>query len=182
MMTANEFNTKVVPLSEKLYRYAYRFLENAEQSQDAVQEVFIKLWNQKERLLEIENIEAFAVRVTRNHCLDVIKSRRTVSMDVNDYFKDRVSDESDPEKELFKSDSMKRLTNIVKELTEPHRTVIRMRDIEGYSNEEVGEVLGISAGNVRVVLSRARKKVREGLEKIYVHGKEENTNIVAEIL
>lgn len=182
MMTANDFNIKIVPLSEKLYRYAYRFLEDAEQSQDAVQEVFIKLWSQRERLREIENVEAFAVRVTRNHCLDVIKSRRTVSLDVNDYFKDQISDESDPEKELYKSDSMKSLTRIVMELTEPHRTVIRMRDIEGYSNEEVGDVLGLSVGNVRVVLSRSRKKVREELEKIYVHGKEENLNIVAEIL
>ncbi len=181
-MTANEFNTKVVPLSEKLYRYAYRFLEDSDQSQDAVQDVFIKLWNQKDRLAEIENIEAFAVRTTRNHCLDVIKSRRTVSLDVNDYYKDRISDDSDPEKELYKSDSMKKLAEIVEDLTEPHRTVIRMRDVDGYSNEEVGEVLGLSAGNVRVVLSRARKKVREGLEKIYVHGTTENTNLVAEIL
>lgn len=182
MMTANDFNTKIVPLSEKLYRYAYRFLGDVDQSQDAVQEVFIKLWNQRERLFELQNIEAFAIRVTRNHCLDVIKSRRTVSMDVNDYFKDRITDESNPEKELLKSDSMKSLAMIVQELTEPHRTVIRMRDIEGYSNEEVGDVLGLSAGNVRVVLSRARKKVREGLEKIYVDGKDENPIIVAEIL
>jgi len=182
MMTANDFNNKIVPLSDKLYRYAYRFLGDADQSQDAVQEVFIKLWKQRERIVEIENVEAFAIRITRNYCLDVIKSRRTVSMDVNDYFKDRISDESDPEKELYKSDSMKKLAQIVQELTEPHRTVLRMRDIEGYSNEEVGEVLGLSVGNIRVVLSRARKKVREGLEKIYVHGKEKNTNIVAEIL
>lgn len=181
-MTVNDFNSKVVPLGEKLYRYAYRFLEDAEQSQDAVQEIFIKLWNQKERLNEIENIEAFAIRVTRNHCLDVIKSRRTVSLDVNDYFKDRISDESDPEKELYKSDSMIKLAKLIEELTEPHRTVLRMRDIDGYTNEEVGETLGLSAGNVRVVLSRARKKVREGLEKIYYHGNEENTNLVAEIL
>lgn len=181
-MTAIEFNTRVVPLSKKLYRYAYRFLEDPEQSQDAVQDVFIKLWNQRERMAEIENLEAFAVRITRNHCLDVIKSRRTVSMDVNDYFKDRISDESDPEKELYKSDSMVRLRKIVEDLTEPHRSVIRMRDMEGYSNEEIGEVLGLSEGNVRVVLSRARKKVREGLEKIYDHGNQENRNLVAEIL
>jgi RNA polymerase sigma factor (sigma-70 family) len=181
-MTANEFNRSVVTMSEKLYRFSYRYLQDAEQSQDAVQEVFIKLWNQRDRLDELNSIEAFAIRITRNHCLDIIKARRTVSLDENAYFTERISDESDPEKELYKSDSIKKLTRIVEELTEPHRTVIRMRDMEGYSNEEVGDVLGLSAGNIRVVLSRARKKVRLELEKIYDHGSNENKNLVAEIL
>ncbi|MBT3242541.1 MAG: RNA polymerase sigma factor [Bacteroidetes bacterium] len=181
-MTAKEFNTKVVPLSDKLFRYAYRFLSDADQSKDAVQDVFVKLWNQRDKLANIESIEAFAVRVTRNQCLDMIKTRHTVSMDVNDYFKDRISDESNPEMELYKSDSMKKLISIINKLSEPHRTVIQMRDVEGYSNEEVGDVLGLSEGNIRVVLSRARKKVRESLEKLYVHGTEENRSIIAEIL
>ena len=180
-MTAQDFNKLVVTLNEKLYRFSYRYLQDADQCQDAVQEIFIKLWNQRDRLSELNSIEAFAIRVTRNHCLDVIKARRTVSLDENDFYKDRLSDENDPEKELNRSDSYKNLTDIIENLTEPHRTVIRMRDVEGYSNEEVGDVLGLSAGNIRVVLSRARKKVRQKLEKIYVNGSTENKNLVAEI-
>jgi len=181
-MTANEFNTQVVPLSSKLYKYAYRFLQDQEQSKDAVQDVFIKLWTQRDRLSELTSLEAFAVRITRNHCLDMIKSRHTVSMDVNDYFRDRITDESDPEKELYKSDSMKRLGQIINGLTEPHRTVLQMRDIDGYSNSEIGKVLGLSEGNVRVVLSRARRKVKEELEDLYEQGNEGTRSIVAEIL
>lgn len=181
-MTAKDFSKLVVLLNEKLYRFAFRYLQDADQSQDAVQEIFIKLWNQKQRLSELNSVEAFAIRVTRNHCLDVIKARRTVSLDENDYYKDRITDENDPEKELNRSDSIEKLTSIIEDLGEPHRTVIRMRDVDGYSNEEVGDVLGLSAGNVRVVLSRARKKVRKELEKIYVNGSTENKNLVAEIL
>lgn len=181
-MTANDFNRIVMPLSEKLYRFGFRYLQDAEQTQDAIQEVFIKLWNQREKLMELNSVEAFAVRVTRNHCLDVIKSRRTVSLDENEYYKDRVIDDSDPEKELNRSETYDRLTAIIEALSEPHRSVIRMRDVEGYSNEEVGQVLGLSAGNVRVVLSRARKRVREEIEKLYVHGTQGNKNLIAEIL
>lgn len=180
-MTAEEFNTSVVPMNPKLFRYAYRFLENRDEAQDAVQEVFVKLWRMRDQMGEVKNIEAFAVRITRNHCLDQIKSKHTVSLDVNDYFKDRISDMSDPHQEMEKSDSMRELGRIVEELPEPQRSVIRLRDVEGYSNEEVGEILGLTPGNVRVVLSRARKKIRESFIQLY-HGTESNNRLVAEIL
>lgn len=181
-MTANEFNRTVIPLGEKLYRFGYRYLRDAELTRDAVQDVFIKLWNQRDVLQTINSLEAFAIRVTRNHCLDIIKSRRTVSLDENDYFKERISDDSDPEKELFRSDSLQRIKLIIDDLSEPHKSVILLKDVEGYSNDEVGKALGLTEGNIRVILSRARKKVRAELEKIYVHGTEKNKNIVAEIL
>lgn len=180
-MTANEFNKNVVPLNPKLFRYAYRFLEDRDDAQDAVQEVFVKLWRMRDQVREVRNLEAFAVRITRNYCLDKIKTKHTVSMDVNDYFKDRVSDTSDPHEELEKSDSMKVLGQILEELPEPQKSVIKMRDVEGYSNEEVGEILGLTPGNVRVVLSRARKKIRESFIQLY-HGAEPDKQIVAEIL
>ena len=180
-MTANEFNTCVVPMNQKLFRYAYRFLEDRDEAQDAVQEVFVKLWRMRDKMNEVNNIEAFAVRITRNHCLDVIKTRHTVSLDVNDYFKDRIADTRDPQEQLEQSDAMKELGRIMQELPEPQRSVIRMRDIEGYSNEEVGEILGLTPGNVRVVLSRARKKIRESFTLLY-HGTESDSRFVAEIL
>ncbi len=180
-MTANEFNTCVVPMNQKLFRYAYRFLEDRDEAQDAVQEVFVKLWRMRDKMKEVNNIEAFAVRITRNHCLDVIKTRHTVSLDVNDYFKDRIADTRDPQEQLEQSDAMKELGRIMQELPEPQRSVIRMRDIEGYSNEEVGEILGLTPGNVRVVLSRARKKIRESFTLLY-HGTESDSRFVAEIL
>ena len=166
-MTAKEFNTTVVPMNGKLYRYAFRFLEDSDEAQDAVQEVFVKLWKMRDQMKDVRNMEAFAVRITRNYCLDQIKTKHTVSLDVNDYFKDRISDMSDPQEILEKSDTMKELGRIVQELPEPQRSVLRMRDIEGYSNEEVGEKLGLTPGNVRVVLSRARKKIRESFIQLY---------------
>ena len=180
-MTAQEFNTSVVPMNPKLFRYAYRFLEDRDEAQDAVQEVFVKLWRMRDNMKDINNIEAFAIRVTRNYCLDKIKTRHTVSLDVNEYFKDRISDASDPHQQLEQSDPMRELGRIMQELPEPQRSVIRMRDIEGYSNEEVGEILGLTPGNVRVLLSRARKKIRESFIELY-HGTENTNRLVAEIL
>ena len=180
-MTARDFNSSVVTLIAMLFRYAYRFLEDRDEAQDAVQEVFVKLWRMRDQMKDVRNIEAFAVRITRNYCLDQIKTKHTVSLDVNDYFKNRISDMSDPQEQLEKSDTMKELGRLVRELPEPQRSVIRMRDVEGYSNEEVGEILGLTPGNVRVVLSRARKKIRESFIQLY-HGTESNKRLIAEIL
>lgn len=181
-MTADDFNQTVVPMGEKLYRFAYRFLHDHEQTQDAIQEVFIKLWNQRERLGELNSMEAFAVRITRNHCLDVLRAKRTVSLDESAYLKEQITDGTDPEQLLNQSDSYQTLRGIIEHLGEPHRSVIRMKDVEGYSNEEIGDILGLSAGNIRVVLSRARKKVREEFEKVYDHESKGSKRIVAEVL
>jgi RNA polymerase sigma-70 factor (ECF subfamily) len=181
-MTAKEFNKKIVIMSDKLYRFAYRYLQDADQTQDAIQDVFVKLWNKRDKLNELDSVEGFAIRVTRNHCLDVIKARRTVSLDDNDYYSNTISDGNDPEKEFNKSDSYEKMKSIIEKLSEPHRTVIIMKDIEGYSNVEIGKVLGLSEGNVRVVLSRARKKVRLKIEKIYLDENTKNENIIGQIL
>ena len=181
-MTAREFNETVVPLHGKLFRYAYRYLNDRDEAKDAVQEIFLKLWNQRNRLGEYNSIEAFAVRVARNHCLDVIKGRRTVSLDVHSYYRDRLSDESDPHEQLSRQDSVSLIKRIISEMQEPYRSVIQMRDVDGYSNVEICEVLGMTDGNVRVVLSRARKRVREVFETAYGYGSKTSKGIVAEIL
>ena len=99
-MTAQEFNEKVVPLGRLLYRYAFRYLENQEDSKDAVQEVFVKLWNLRSEIQAVKNIEAFAVRIMRNHCLDRIKLNKTVRLDLNDFFVNRPAGDHTPDRNM----------------------------------------------------------------------------------
>jgi RNA polymerase sigma-70 factor, ECF subfamily len=181
-MTAQEFNEKVVPLNRQLYRYAFRFLGNQEDSKDAVQDVFVKLWNLRAEIVTVNSIEAFSVRVMRNYCLDKIKLKRTVSLDVNEYFSNRPGSEPAPDRHLEIKNSLEIVRNAITAMQEPQRSVVRMRDLEGYSNEEIAEALGIADGTVRVILSRGRNKIRQILAKIYGYENERSKNIVAEIL
>jgi len=157
-MTAQEFNEKVVPLNRQLYRYAFRYLGNQEDSKDAVQDVFVKLWNLRTELVSVNSIEAFSIRVMRNYCLDRIKMRKTVSLDVQEYFSNRPGNEPTPDRHLEINNSVDIVRNAITEMQEPQRSIVRMRDIEGYSNEEIAEALGIADGTVRVILSRGRNK------------------------
>jgi len=182
MMTATEFNEKVVPLNRQLYRYAFRYLGNQDDSKDAVQDVFVKLWNMRSELVTVSSIEAFSIRVMRNHCLDRIKSKKTVSIDVHEYFSNRPGIEMAPDRQLEVSNSVDIVRNAITEMQEPQRSVVRMRDIEGYSNEEIAETLGIADGTVRVILSRGRNRIRQILAKMYGYENEQNKNLIAEVL
>ena len=181
-MTAQEFNDKVVILHKQLYRYAYRYLSSEDDSRDAVQEVYIKLWKMRDHLGKVSSIEAFSIRTMRNHCLDRIKLKKTVSLDLDEFYKNRASDEPRPDRTLELNDSVAMVRRIIGSMPEPQRSVITLRDLEGYSNEEIAEMLQLADGTVRVILSRARGKIRELLLKQYGYENERNRNLVAEVL
>src|SRR6185436_11643875 len=72
-MTLETFQNLVFPVKNKLYRFAFRLLGSTEDAQDVVQEVFIKVWNGREQLGDIENIEAWCMRITKNLSLDRLR-------------------------------------------------------------------------------------------------------------
>jgi len=182
MMTAKEFNDLVIPLSKQLYRYAFRYLEDKDDSQDAVQEVFVKLWNMRSELAGLRNVEAFAIRVMRNYCLDRFKSKKTIRLDAAGYFGNRMTEEPGPDRSMEISDSLTLIRRVIDEMPEPQRSVVRLRDIEGYDNDEIAEILGMANGTIRVILSRGRNRIRSVFAKYYGYENERNKNLVAEIL
>ena len=181
-MTVKEFNEKVIPISRPLYRYAFRFLGNQEDSKDAVQEVLVKLWNLRAELIGIQNIEAFAIRVMRNYCLDKIKMKRTITMDMQEYLSNQPDEGPAPDRCMEMADSVVIVRKAITEMPEPQQSIVRMRDLEGFTNEEIAKALGIADGTVRVILSRGRNKVRQVLTKMYGYENEHTRSKIAEIL
>ena len=81
-MLARDFKTEVLPMSSKLLRFALQILQDEEEAKDVLQDIFLKLWQKRDELEKVENLEAFVLRMIRNRCLDLIRARRTVSMEV----------------------------------------------------------------------------------------------------
>jgi len=163
-MTRKEFESDILPLSRTLYRYAFRFLSNKEDAEDAVQEIFLKLWKMRDKLSDYRNIQAFTITVTRNHCLDRLRKKKM------DYIIDNGNDDirtSDMnfETRMENSEKFRIILEIIETLPENYRSVIQLRDIEGYEYEELAEKLDLDIGNLRVTLSRARKMVRDKIKK-----------------
>lgn len=160
-----KFENTILPLSRKLYRFAFRFLNNTEEAEDAVQEVCIKLWNKRSELNKYRSVEAFAMTMTRNHCLDRLRRRgREIFEDTRPI--DTRTTGLDPQKEIETKESYRNVVRIIEDLPEKYRMVIEMRDIEGCEYDEIEERLGLNINTIRVNLSRARKMVRDKLNKI----------------
>lgn len=159
-MTREEFNTRVVPAGNKVYGFALRLLRDEDEAKDALQEVFIKLWKMRDRLDEYNSIEALCMRITKNHCLDKIKLRRTVSLE-NHPPADLEYRQDNPQEHLEWQEGTQRVREFLARLPEQQRMILEMRDFGGLSYEEIEEAMGLSVNTIRVNLSRARKKIKE---------------------
>ena len=163
-MTRKEFETDILPLSRTLYRFAFRFLSSKEEAEDAVQDVFLKLWKMRDKLSEYDNIQAFTMTVIRNHCLDRLRKKKMEYLDDTSTDDARTSD-MNLEDRMENMERFRIITDIISNLPENYRSVIQLRDIDGYEYEEIARKLNTDISNLRVILSRARKMVREKLKK-----------------
>ncbi len=162
-MELERFTAEVVPMGRKLYRFALSYLKEEADAEDAVQEVMIKLWDRRHKLGEYRSLEAFAMTVTRNHCLDRIRGRHTVSWEATPGMERQEVRERSPQEHLELSDHVQKVKEIMLDLPEQQREIIQLRDVEGYEFDEIAEITGMNINLIRVNLSRARKKIRETL-------------------
>jgi RNA polymerase sigma-70 factor (ECF subfamily) len=164
-MTRADFDDLVRQLSRNLYGYAFRILRNQEEAEDAVQEVFIKLWNLGRKLDEYKSIGALATTMIKNFCIDQIRKKKHFIQEENEG-KDFQNPGSASPYELMESrESEDILYHIIDHLPEIYKNAIRLREIEGLSYEEIAEKTDQNINTLRVTLSRARKIVREEFNK-----------------
>ena len=167
-MNSEEFKMQVLPLNTKLYYFALRYLKDSEDAKDAVQEVFVKLWVISDKLGSYSKLKSFIYTVTRNLCLDKLKAKRTYSLPETNKMEPVQS--GTPAKELDDYERLQLVKNIIDGLPEQQRHVVQLRDIDECTFEEIAEILDMELNAIRVNLSRARKKIRDEVAKIYDYG------------
>lgn len=177
-MIAKDFKTNVLPVSKKLLRFATHFLKNEDEAKDVVQDVFLKLWQKRNELEEIENIEAFAMRMTRNRCIDVVRANKSVAIDAETDRKLKAKT-VDVHSQFEFTESANQIKLLINKLPDLQRTVMQMRDVEQLTYEEIAEVTELNANAIRVNLSRARKKVRDEFLRLNENESTRNKNITA---
>ena len=72
-MTSQKFSTEYLPLAPMLYRIAFHILEQQDEAEDAVQETFLKLWEIRDKLDDVESAKAYSIRILKNECLDRLR-------------------------------------------------------------------------------------------------------------
>jgi len=167
-MKQTEFLNIVLPFKDKLFRMAKRLLVSTEEAEDATQEILIKLWDKKNKMESYNNVEAFAMTMTKNFCLDRLKSKQAGNLKLvhSNYTDSSTSLQS----ELEAKDSISWVERIMAELPEQQKMVLQLRDVEQYEYEEIEKLLDMKPTAIRVALSRARKTVREKLMEKHNYG------------
>ena len=167
-MTQVEFLSIVMPFKDKVFRLAKRLLVSTEEAEDATQEVLLKLWNNKKKIQEYKNVEAFSMTMTKNFCYDKLKSKQAQNLKiVHSNYEDG---NTSLQKQIELNDSVEWVSKIIEELPEQQRVIIQLRDIEAYDFDEIAKMLDMTNTAVRVNLSRARKIIREKLTNTHNYG------------
>ena len=156
-MTNERFQNEWLSLAGEFYRVAFYILEDEAEAEDAVQELFLKLWSGRDALDGIRSPKGYGIRVLRNLCLDRI--RRSRKMETPDVLPEPEwpgrQDEAVDEKER-----LAKVLDAIKSLPDRQREVLTLRTLDGLSYEEIAERTGMNQLTLRVLLSQARRKLR----------------------
>ncbi|MCQ2436795.1 MAG: sigma-70 family RNA polymerase sigma factor [Clostridia bacterium] len=168
---SSAFSVLMAAHERQMYGVCLRMFgeRNVADAQDGLQEAMIRVWRAIGRFEGKSAFSTWVYRITVNACLDELrrrKSRPATSMDqlVDDGWTPKDTS-AGPEQKAIQSEKSRALKQAVNELPEDMRAVIMMRDIDGYSYEEIADVLGINVGTVKSRISRARGKLRQAIMK-----------------
>ena len=139
------------------------YWRNAADAEDLVQEAYLKLWDKREGLSVISNPEAFSVTLVKI-CVLICFVQESMFCPDKAWSYQTYQDVFQPDN-LEAREGVRQIKDIIAHLPEQQQRIINMRDIKGCSYEEIEQVTGLNSINVRVLLSRARKKIREEFNK-----------------
>ena len=154
----NDFSNIWIPLADRFYRVAYYLLESEEDAEDALQELYLKLWAARSGLSAVQNPSAYGISMLKNICIDRIRKRMVRKAEPLDKV-------PHPEDALTESrtdikDTLRYLLQEMEKLPDKQRVVLRMRAVEGLEYEDIARRTGLSEVYIRVLVTMARKTLR----------------------
>lgn len=139
------------------------FFGNQMDAEDVAQEALLRLWNYCERLSADRNLEALAVKVAKNVCVDLYKNRNTYEDEITSDIASPPSQSADAE--LHAKEVQQKIDEAMERLNPRERDLLKARQLEGKSAEEISEQTGIPKSSVKSMISTARKKLKMDLQK-----------------
>ncbi len=155
----DDFKKIWIPLAERFYRVAYYMLESEADAEDAVQELYVRLWTGRGKLRDVRNPLAYGIMVLKNISIDRIRKRSAGQTEELD---EKISpQEAPPDRRLAVNETLKILLHEMEKLPEIQLKVLRMRVFDEMEYQEISRETGLSEVNVRVLISKARKTLRQ---------------------
>ena len=166
-MSPKEFENIVPALRPLMVKVGRDFFGNSADADDVAQEGLLRLWKYCERLNEERNMEALAIKVAKNVCVEIYRRRNTLTVtlegetEINEALADNDADAG-----IEAGETQQKIDEALERLSPRERELLRKRHIEGHTAEEIAQETGIPKPSVKSMISMARKKLIKELQKI----------------
>ena len=153
-----DFSNIWLPLADRFYRVAFYLLESESDAEDAVQELYLKLWSARSSLENVNNPVAYGISILKNICIDRIRKRMVRKAEPLEKVPQLEGDR--PENRTDMKDTLRYLLEEMEKLPDKQRMVLRMRTIDGLEYDEISRRTGLSEVYIRVLVTKARKTLK----------------------
>ena len=160
---SDRYTQFILSVKDTVFRLALSHVGSSVEAEDIVQAIYERVWRARDKVLSEPYPRAYVCRMTRNLAIDRLRVRRqNVDQDWGGY--------TDGDREVAIKDMAQFTRQVIASLPERQRVAIEMRDVEGYEIEEIAAILECDTASVRMNISRARKRVRDGVLKALNYG------------
>lgn len=156
-MTAREYNSTVDTYADNIFRFALKHVKNEMSARDVVQETFTKVWIKHEEV-KFETVKSYLFTTAYHVIIDFVKKEKR-SGDI-EFAPERTYDQG------IHVDVQEVLNEALDRLPEIQKTVVLLRDYEGYNYDEIAEITGLNESQVKVYIFRARKALKEYIKRL----------------
>ncbi len=166
-MDSATFKEEVLIHYKVMYRVALSIVKNSDDAQDIVQDAISRLWEKRNTISDINNYQAFCLTVVKRQCIDFFRANPDRNQPIEE--QSQLTSDNDTETTIENRDNFNYITRLMKLLPKQQRQVLELRSFGNCTMEEIEEATGLSDANVRTLLSRARKKLKE----LYLNSKDD---------
>lgn len=163
-----------------LCQFSYSFIKDQDTAENLVQEVFVKLWEKRESMTNIDNLLSYLMGMVRNQSIDFLRKEKTNSKIYNQLRPE--NSENTTEEQISKNEFEEKLLKSILNLPERCRTAIEMSRFDGFSNKEIAQKMEISVKGVEALIGRSLKLLRSELQEFLPAFSEKNRKKAGPVL
>lgn len=168
-MHQKTFLDLIEPLKRGLFGFAYRMLKNREDAQDAMQELLLKLWNNREKLETNGNIKTYCYTALYRDCIDRLRKRNRFRLVTGSILME-IEGNTDVDKDFENSDLISKIRQAMNNLPDKQRVVLELRDFQDFDYDEIAKIMDMTVNAVRVTVARSRAAISEKMKKEVSYG------------
>ncbi|TSA32594.1 MAG: RNA polymerase sigma factor [Porphyromonadaceae bacterium] len=168
-MHQKTFLDLIEPLKPRLFGFAYRMLRNREDAQDALQELMMKLWNNRKTLATKGNIKTYCFTALYHDCIDRLRKRNRFRLVTGS---DLIEIEDKVNVDLYfeNNDLIRQIREAMDNLPYKQKVILELRDFQEFDYEEIAKMMNMTVNAVRVTVARSRAAISEKMKKEISYG------------